>query len=251
MTSSNGNLFHVTGSLCGEFTGHRPVTRSFDAFFDLRLNKWLSTQSRRWWFEAPPRPLWRQRNQTKTMGYKVFIEDNGLNVINLMASFNHFAFSITILALASHHRKAFNTRHHEYKGYKVFIYENIKYDIATFLAKREIIWLILRSVKPILGEAKHFIRYSVKRIDWGWLINSSSPGQNGRHFADDLFKCIFLNEKFCISIRISLKIVPKCSIDNKSALVQVMVWRRTGDNPSFEPMLTQKHQFQLVVKAFP
>ena len=45
MTSSNGNIFRVTGHLCGEFTGpgefpaQRPVTRSFDVFFDLRLNK--------------------------------------------------------------------------------------------------------------------------------------------------------------------------------------------------------------------
>ena len=51
MTSSNGNIFRVTGLLCGEFTGYRwiprtqrPVTRSFDAFFDLRLNKRLSKQ---------------------------------------------------------------------------------------------------------------------------------------------------------------------------------------------------------------
>ena len=44
MTSSNGNIFRVTGPLCGEFTGpgefptQRPVMRSFDVFFDLRLN---------------------------------------------------------------------------------------------------------------------------------------------------------------------------------------------------------------------
>ena len=47
MTSSNGNIFRVTGPLCGEFTGpgefpsQRPVTRSFDVFFDLHLNKRL------------------------------------------------------------------------------------------------------------------------------------------------------------------------------------------------------------------
>ena len=58
MTSSNGNPFRVTGPLCREFTGHRwlppqrPVTRSFDVFFDLRLNKWLSKQSQGWWFET-------------------------------------------------------------------------------------------------------------------------------------------------------------------------------------------------------
>ena len=48
MMSSNGNIFRVTGPLCGEFTGpgefptQRPVTRSFDVYFDLRLNKRLS-----------------------------------------------------------------------------------------------------------------------------------------------------------------------------------------------------------------
>ena len=64
MTSSNGNIFRVTGPLCGEFTGHRwlpaqrPVTRSFDVFFDLLLNKHLSKQSLGWWFQTPSCPLW-------------------------------------------------------------------------------------------------------------------------------------------------------------------------------------------------
>ena len=58
MTSSNGNIFRVTGYLCGEFTGprwiptQRPVTRSFDGYFDLRPNKRLSKQSWGWWFET-------------------------------------------------------------------------------------------------------------------------------------------------------------------------------------------------------
>ena len=42
-----------------EFPSQRPVTRSFDVFFDLRLNKRLSKHSRRQWFETPPRLLWR------------------------------------------------------------------------------------------------------------------------------------------------------------------------------------------------
>ena len=42
----------------GEFPSQRPVTRSFDVFFDLRLNKRLSKQSWDWWFETPSRPLW-------------------------------------------------------------------------------------------------------------------------------------------------------------------------------------------------
>ena len=66
MTSSNGNIFRVTGLLCGEFTGEfptqRPVARSFDVFFDLRLNKRLSKQPWGWWFETPSWSLWRQCN---------------------------------------------------------------------------------------------------------------------------------------------------------------------------------------------
>ena len=42
----------------GEFSSQRPVTRSFDVFFDLRLNKRLSKQSWGWWFETPMRSLW-------------------------------------------------------------------------------------------------------------------------------------------------------------------------------------------------
>ena len=68
MTSWNGKIFRVTGHLCGEFTGpgeipaQRPVTRSFDVFLDLSLNKRLSKQSPGWWFETQSRPLWRQCN---------------------------------------------------------------------------------------------------------------------------------------------------------------------------------------------
>ena len=43
----------------GEFPAQRSVTRSFEVFFDLRLNKHLSKQSGGWWFETPSRPLWR------------------------------------------------------------------------------------------------------------------------------------------------------------------------------------------------
>ena len=46
----------------GEFPTQRPVTRSFDVFFDLRLNKRLSKQPWGWWFETPSRPSWRHRN---------------------------------------------------------------------------------------------------------------------------------------------------------------------------------------------
>ena len=68
MTSSNGNIFRVTGPLFGEFTGpiefpsQRPVARSFDVFFDLRLNKRLGKKPWGWWFETPSWSLWRHRD---------------------------------------------------------------------------------------------------------------------------------------------------------------------------------------------
>ena len=46
----------------GEFPTQRPVTRSFDVFFDLGLNKRLSKQWRGWWFETLSCPLWHHRN---------------------------------------------------------------------------------------------------------------------------------------------------------------------------------------------
>ena len=58
-------------------------------------------------------------------------------------------------------------------------------------------------------------------------------------FADDIFKCIFLNENDRIPIQISMKFVPRSPIDNKPALVQVMAWRRIGDRPLPEPMTAQ------------
>ena len=63
------------------------------------------------------------------------------------------------------------------------------------------------------------------------------PRQNGRHFADDTFKRIFVNENVRISIKISMQFVPKGPINNILALVQIMAWRRPGDKPLSEPML--------------
>ena len=68
-------------------------------------------------------------------------------------------------------------------------------------------------------------------------LNTLRPRQNGRHFADDMFECIFLNENVCILIEISLKFVPKGSINNNPALFQIMAWRRPGDKPLSETIM--------------
>ena len=60
-------------------------------------------------------------------------------------------------------------------------------------------------------------------------INTLRPRQNGRRFADDTFKRIFFDENVRISIKISLKFVPKVPVNHNRALVQIMAWRRSGD----------------------
>ena len=56
---------------------------------------------------------------------------------------------------------------------------------------------------------------------------------------DDIFKCIFLNDNNKIQIQISLKFIPRSPMADKTALVQVMAWRRIGDKPLPELMMTQ------------
>ena len=68
-------------------------------------------------------------------------------------------------------------------------------------------------------------------------FNTLRPRQNDRNFADDTFKRIFLNENVGISIKLSLKFVPKGPINNIPALVQVMAWCPPGDKPLYEPMM--------------
>ena len=72
--------------------------------------------------------------------------------------------------------------------------------------------------------------------EWG-LLNILRPRQNGRYFADDIFKCIFLNVNAWISLKISLKFVPRVRINNIPSLIQIIAWRRPGDKPLSEPMM--------------
>ena len=129
MTSSNGNIFRVTGPLCGEFNGpgefptQRPVTRSLDVFFDLRLNTRLSKEPRGWWFEKPSWSLRRQCNEmhNKTEAICVYhamrrshlfkrkSDDNCLKMMDINLSkwaqtWNHPSYSCLAVACGSCYR---------------------------------------------------------------------------------------------------------------------------------------------------
>ena len=68
-------------------------------------------------------------------------------------------------------------------------------------------------------------------------FNTLRPWQDGRHFPDDILKCIFVNWNVWMSLAISLKYVWKVRINNIPSLVQIMAWRRRGDKPLSEPMM--------------
>ena len=68
-------------------------------------------------------------------------------------------------------------------------------------------------------------------------FNTLRPIQNGRHFADDIITCIFLNENVWIPIEFSQNFDPKDPINSIPALVQTMAWRRPGDKPLSESMM--------------
>ena len=71
----------------------------------------------------------------------------------------------------------------------------------------------------------------------GLAINTLRLRQNGRHFPDDIFKCIFLNQNVWVSVKILLTFVPNGPINYIPALVQIMAWRRPGYKPLTGPML--------------
>ena len=68
-------------------------------------------------------------------------------------------------------------------------------------------------------------------------FNTLRLRQHGHHFADDIFKCIFLNENIRILNKISLKFIHKGPINNYPTLVQIMAWDWPGNKPLSKPMM--------------
>ena len=97
-----------------------------------------------------------------------------------------------------------------------------------------LVWLI--SVCIVVAQLSDMHDFTSRLMVALW-INTLRPRQNGRHFADEVFKCFFLNENVQISLKISLKFVPKGPINNIPALVHIMPWCRPGDMPLGEPVM--------------
>ena len=79
-------------------------------------------------------------------------------------------------------------------------------------------------------------------------INTLRQRQDGRHFADYIFKCIFLNENVWTPIEISQTFVPKGPVNNIPAFVQIKVWRWPGDKPLFESMMVSLLMYECITR---
>ena len=93
---------------------------------------------------------------------------------------------------------------------------------------------IFRVIGLLWGESTGQRWISLTWVSYPTIVDTLRPRRNGRHFADDIFKRIFLNGNVWIPITISLKYVPKGLIYNIPALVQIMAWRRSGNKPLSE-----------------
>ena len=96
--------------------------------------------------------------------------------------------------------------------------------------------LILSAVfHTIYNICRHWQMFCIFHIEHSYLLNTLRLRWKGQHLADDIFKCIFLKENVWISIKISLKFVPKGPINDIPAVVQIMAWCCPGDKPLSEP----------------
>ena len=128
-------------------------------------------------------------------------------------------------------------------------FENIPFNVKVILIsfKLRTVNIVITYVKhtknkhisDIVRNCRYMIWFDLKVVPLLPLlgVNTLRPRQNGRHFTDDSFGCIFLNENVRIAIKIWLNFFLKGPINNIPALVQIMAWRRTGDKPLSEPMM--------------
>ena len=178
MTSWNGNIFLVTGPLCGEFTGtgefpaQRPVTWSFDVSFDLRLNRRFSKLPWGCWFET-------------------------LSVVVIMTSMSWTSPRIVLI-------------HFHTKNYLKYPANFVDHSFGTW--QRSAL-LIKKSRDHVYGiwqykvlNIKSYLRWKISDKNWVLYENMNKDqaqaisidilkhDQNGRYLADDILKCVFASE---------------------------------------------------------
>ena len=174
----------------GEFPTQRPVTRSFDVNFDLRPNKRLSKQSWCWWFETPSRPLWRHRNGTLDILIAILQMKTGDDQTEKKSSTN--------VDLSSN---VFCGIHLTANSQVVF----------TNLIRNMCSKITFSKLRPHLTGTNELMNISEGETEIQVHHHTSFQTlwteQNGRRLADDILKCISMNENYYSLTHISLYFV--------------------------------------------
>ena len=123
------------------------------------------------------------------------------------------------------HRKRFVTLSFLWHDRDLFyVCVNVSYDSLIVIEPKTCPYHV-RSNWPRLTHPPYFWLI-IEMPTFLYAINTLSPRRNRRHFADDIFKCIFVNDNVWISLKIWLKFVPRVPINNIPAMVQIMAWCR-------------------------
>ena len=196
MTSWHGNTVNLIGTLWGNpvVTGGFPSRRTSNVklwcFLSCEPEKLFNHDSSRWWFERPS-----------------------------------CSSEVTVMNIVTHCNRLTSCCHYPRQYWPRSPGSGSTLLRVMTCYHQAIIWTSVDlSSKVFFGTLLRPLLKLLPHPSGGQWVNSSSCEQNGHHFTDDIFKCIFLNENVWISLKISLKFVPKVRINNITALAQIMAW---------------------------
>ena len=167
-----------------------------------------------------------EQPKTRT-GYIVYMHINNTTLVHVVRGWR---VCVCVNSLAPG-KFQWNFRYVIFKWILVVDGRGISCEIALILMSLDVIndqWTLVQVMAWCRQVPSHYLSqcwprslspYGVTRPQG---VNTLRPRQNCRHFADDTFRCIFLNEDVWLSLKISLKFVPKVRIINIPALVQIM-----------------------------
>ena len=150
----------------------------------------------------------------------------GTNFNEILIEIHPFSFTKMHLKISSAKWRPFCLGHNVLNCF--YLWHKVFTNVRTYYTRN-----IFSLSKTLLGH-----KYTCTKQVLTFIFNTLRPRWNGCDFAEDIFKCIFVNENVKIAITISLKFVHKGSISNIPALVQKMAWHRTGDMSLSEPMMS-------------
>ena len=171
----------------GEFPTQRPVTRSYDVFFDLRLNKQLSQQSWGWWFEMQSHPLW---HHCSTMPWLESCDSPPECCNNVVTIFFQFVawFSIP-MALSGKSGTCAGKSIPQWATLTHLPLDKMADTLADDIFK--CIFLNEKDKKNYLNQWWPSSLTHICGTGGRW-VNMLRPGQNGCHFTSDIFQSNFL-----------------------------------------------------------